>query len=489
LADWIPPALKSKSAPPAQTVAPDPQAVNLQEVFARVAEKAKPAVVSITTVHVESVQAAPYEFYFGDPFEFFQEFQGGAPRVRRAPPVRRKSQGVGSGVIVDPRGYVLTNEHVVRGADQLTVAVPGVGAGPDRKFPGQVVGSDPRSDLAVIKIKSSDAFTYLALADSDKVRVGDWAIAVGSPFGLEQTVTVGVVSALRQSLNIEGASYSNLLQTDAAINRGNSGGPLINIRGEVMGINTAIYAPTGVFAGIGFAIPANRVKDIMNQLISQGRVVRGWMGVEVMGMNDVSARAFGLADTNGVLVNGVLPGSPAEKAGLRRGDVITAFNGQKIADQESLVDRVSKTPPKTAVKLSIVRDGRARELTLTTGEAPAPSARAEEPGEGPAAPGEEGGASSVWEGASVASLSPALAQRWGLPPGTAGVVVADVAPGSRAESMGLQSGDVIASLNRQSTPTAEQFARVARSADVKKGVLLDVFRQGRWVYLSYRDGQ
>jgi serine protease Do len=461
-----------------------PSVLNLQDSFAAVAARAKPAVVSITAVHVESIQPQPYEFYFGDPFEdFFREFQGlpGRPRSRGTPPpIQRKSQGVGSGVIVDERGYVLTNEHVVRGADELTVTVPG---DTPQKYAGKVVGADPRTDLAVIKITGPKPFDFIPLGDSEKVRVGDWAIAVGSPFGLAQTVTVGVISALRQSLQIEGVNYTGLLQTDAAINRGNSGGPLINIRGEVIGINSAIYAPTGVFAGIGFAIPVNRVKDIMGQLIEKGRVVRGWMGVEVRPVDEVIARQFGLEKPEGALLENVLPRTPAEKAGLKRGDVIVSVDGEKILDREALVERVSRTRPKTTLRLGVIRDQKKLELNLTTAEMPsekeAASGDAPDADASPSKP-------VAWEGARLADLSPDLARRYGLPLENAGAVVLTVAPGGLAERLGLAEGDLIASVNRQRTAGAAGFVAAVKKADPKEGLLLDVFRGGRWLYLSFR---
>jgi serine protease Do len=320
---WKPSNAGKKTEP----VAVEGPVLDLQDSFARVAAQIKPAVVSITATHVETIQAAPEQFFFGDPFE---EWHSPLPRYAPEPrKFQRRQQGMGSGVVVDPRGYILTNEHVVREADELTVTFQ---FPEEKKYTGKVVGTDPRTDLAVIKIEPKETLTYAALGDSGKVRVGDWAIAVGSPFGLEQTVTVGVISAVRQSLTIEGMNYSGLLQTDAAINRGNSGGPLVNIRGEMVGINTAIYAPTGVFAGIGFAIPANRIKDIMEQLIEKGHVVRGWMGVEILPLSEVMAKQFGLSKADGVMVNGVQPGSPAEKAGLKRGDVIVRFNGEPTLD-------------------------------------------------------------------------------------------------------------------------------------------------------------
>ncbi|MBK8576707.1 MAG: trypsin-like peptidase domain-containing protein [Elusimicrobia bacterium] len=379
--------------------------LDLQDSFARVAAQIKPAVVSITATHVETVQVVPEQFYFGDPFEeFFREFHGQPDRRRSAPQPRqyqRRQQGMGSGVVVDPRGYILTNEHVVRGADELTVTFQ---SPEEKKFTGKVVGSDPRSDLAVIQIKPTSPLAYGVLGDSEKVRVGDWAIAVGSPFGLEQTVTVGVISAMRQSLNIEGMSYSGLLQTDAAINRGNSGGPLVNIHGEIVGINTAIYAPTGVFAGIGFAIPANRIKDIMEQLIEKGHVVRGWMGVEILPVDEVLAKQFDLPKAEGVMINSVQPGSPAEKAGLTRGDVIVRFDGQPTPSPEVLRERVGQTPPKKTVGLDVFRDGKKITLSLTTAEMPA------EPASDQARPSGQKSDKSIldWEGARLTPLTPEL---------------------------------------------------------------------------------
>ncbi len=465
--------------------------LDLQDSFARVAAQIKPSVVSITATHIETFQAAPEQFYFGDPFEdFFREFQGMPSRPRSSTPApsprqfQRRQQGMGSGVVVDPRGYILTNEHVVRGADELTVTFQ---SPEEKKFSGKVVGSDPRTDLAVVKIEPKGSLPYASLGDSDKVRVGDWAIAIGSPFGLEQTLTVGVISAVRQSLNIEGVNYSGLLQTDAAINRGNSGGPLVNIRDEVVGINTAIYAPTGVFAGIGFAIPANRVKDILDQLIEKGRVVRGWMGVEILAVNDVLAKQFGLPKAEGVMVNSVQPDSPAAKAGLERGDVIVKFNGQATPTPEILRDLVARTAPKKTLAVEVIRDRKAKTLSLMTAETPPERETPSGDGDKEDRPGEE--SSAEWEGAWLTALTPDLAGRLGVPRPTAGVVVAAVDPGGLAERLGLEQGDVILSLNRQRTSTLAAFEKVSKSVSEKEGVLLDILRRGRGLFLSYRDGQ
>ncbi len=483
LFDWGKPPRK------AEPLAVEPQVLNLQESFAKVAEAAKPAVVSITTVHVESYQAQPFEFFFGDPFEdFFHEFfqaPPSAPRRRPAPrQFQRRFEGMGSGVIIDPRGYVLTNEHVIRGADELKVTL----LEPEEKtYTGKVVGKDPRTDLAVIKINAKGDLPSAILGDSDKVRVGDWAVAVGSPFGLEQTVTVGVISAVRQSLSIEGHNYANLLQTDAAINRGNSGGPLINIRGEVIGINTAIYAPTGVFAGIGFAIPVNRAKVIMEQLIEKGRVVRGWMGVEILSLNDVLAKQFQVPDRDGVIVNNVLPGSPAEKAGLQRGDVIREFNGKKVSNQESLIEEVGRTPPKTRVKIKILRDGKAQDLFLTTGEMPSEPEGNREDAASPSEEKEGKTDAADWEGARLAAASPALLERFDLPRAAEGVLVTRLEPGGLAERLGLAVGDLVVAVNRQKTPDVKRFLKAVEKADVREGILLDVNRRGQLLYLSLRD--
>jgi serine protease Do len=315
-----------------QPVQVHPEVLNLQESFSQVAESVKPAVVSITAVHVEKFQAQenPFEFFFWDPDEMFEQFfnapqQPGSRRrpQKQAPAPRqfqRKVPGTGSGVIIDPDGYILTNEHVVRDAQEIKVSLAD---DPDKTIDGKVIGRDERTDLAVIRIKASRKLPYARLGDSGALKVGDWAIAIGSPFGLAQTVTVGVISATRQNLPIEGRAYKDLIQTDAAINPGNSGGPLLNIRGEVIGINTAIYTPSGGFAGIGFAIPIDRVKEILPQLRTKGKVVRGWIGVILEDkIDEATAKVFGAPDQEGSLVKEALPDYPAARAGLKRGDII-----------------------------------------------------------------------------------------------------------------------------------------------------------------------
>jgi serine protease Do len=472
----------------AQTKKIDPQPVapsveNLQDSFAAVAARVKPAVVNITTEHVETYAVQPYQFYFGDPFEeFFHEFFGQPSPRRRAPPrkLERRHQGMGSGVIVDPRGYILTNAHVVQGADKIQVRLP---QKTDKVYSGKVVGTDVRSDLAVVKIAHDDKLPFLTVGDSDKVRVGDWSIAVGSPFGLEQTVTVGVISAVRQSLTIEGKNFHNMLQTDAAINQGNSGGPLVNVAGELIGVNTAIYAPTGVFAGVGFAIPSNFAKEIMDQLIETGRVVRGWLGVEIAPMDDVLARQFGLPDVEGVLINRVLPGSPADKAGLKRGDVIREFDGERMQTPEALQRRVAKTAPEKTVEVVVFREGKEQKFSLVTGKMPE---SAEEAARTAGESDETTGGAFEWEGARFVPADEALAERYGFPAGAGGVVAAHVAPDGAAAEAGLAPGDLVASVNRVPTPDLKSFRKAVKDADLRKGVVFDINRRGRWLYLTYR---
>ncbi|MCG3203644.1 MAG: hypothetical protein KCHDKBKB_00315 [Elusimicrobia bacterium] len=341
-------------------IEPPAQVLALQDAFSKVAEMAKPAVVNIAAVQITRVQSNPYEFFYGDPNEFFEQYYGGGVSPRQRPREYRR-EGTGSGVIIGEDGLILTNNHVVQGADELTVTLSN-----EKKYPGKVVGTDPRTDLAVIRIKGTEPFPYLPLADSSQTRVGDWVLAIGSPFGLEQTVTSGIISAIRQSLNIEEKRFRNLFQTDAAINRGNSGGALVNLRGELVGINTAIYAPTGVFSGIGFAIPVNDAKLILKDLVEKGYVERSWMGVEIIQVSPAVATQFNLPVKEGVLIGNIVQGAPASKAGLQPGDIITAFNGKKISTAQMLQDMVSDTKPGQTVPVNIIRNGKVKTVMLKT---------------------------------------------------------------------------------------------------------------------------
>jgi serine protease Do len=482
------------------TTKPEPETLNLQSSFSRVADLVKPAVVSISTTHIQKESPSDQQFYFGDPMEqFFDQFYGGSgsdpsagrggrPRAR---PRQFKMEGVGSGVIIDPDGLVLTNEHVVRDADEIKVLIYDK-EGEKKEYVGHVAGKDARTDIAVVRIHAGHKLPFAALGDSDKVKIGDWAIAIGSPFGLSQTLTVGVISAARQSLVIEDKEYRNLIQTDAAINRGNSGGPLLNIRGEVVGINTAIYAPTGVFAGIGFAVPINQAKAILEELVRKGHVVRGWLGVELAReITPAIVNAFGLPGIKGALVNEVMKGSPAEKSGLKRGDVIVSYDGKTVETSDKLQNMVSLTPPKRSLQIDVIRGKKKLALPLVIGERPESADTGGETEEGAAAPGksEEKSKPKEWQGVHVVPMSSELAESFRQPLNAEGVIVSDVDSGSEGEQMGLLPGDLIRGVNQLSTPDLASFASATSKAKLSEGVVLDILRQGHPLYLSYTKGQ
>jgi serine protease Do len=346
----------------ATTPAPIAAADALQSAFVSVADRVRPAVVHIGTLQVARVRRPPLMPgpNADDPFfkDFFDQFFG------RSGPGRREefqTPGLGSGVIVDKRGYVLTNFHVVRGADAVTVRLAD-----KQEFRGRIVGSDSKTDIAIIKFDAPADVRVASLGNSDTLRVGEWAIAIGNPFGLDQTVTVGVVSATGRA-DVGIATYENFIQTDASINPGNSGGPLVNLRGEVIGINTAIVA-TG--QGIGFAIPANMVKRVTAQLIDRGRVQRGWIGVALQPMSPELAQAMGVPDARGAIVARVYPGSPAETAGLAQNDVIVGFDGAPVEDYHQLQRMSSEAEVGRTVKLDVVRRKEKKSLVLKVAEAP-----------------------------------------------------------------------------------------------------------------------
>jgi serine protease Do len=468
-----------------KTVAVPSGMLELQEGFANVAQAVKPSVVNISAVQIVKMEAPYYEFYFGDPFEqFFDQFFG-VPRGERPMPKRReierKAEATGSGVIIDPEGYILTNFHVIAGAENIKVTLSD---GEEKKYDGKVIGKDPETDLAIIKIKAKGKFPAAKLGDSDKIRVGDWAIAVGSPFGLKQTVTVGVISAMRQSLYVEGKEYKEMIQTDAAINRGNSGGPLVDIKGEVIGINTAIYAPTGVFAGVGFAIPINYAKEILAELIEKGRVVRGWLGVEIREVDEVIAKQFNLPSKEGVLVNRVIEGSAAEKGGMQRGDVIIKFGDHRVKGVTDLQEVVGKTEPEKTIKVVVIRDKKEVPLSIKLTEMPETTGKAEVGKEEKKE--EKEGESEKWLGMNVETLTTALARQYGIED-KQGVVIVEIEAGSKAEEIGLVQGDLIKSINRQATPNVDEFRKVIKGVDLTRGLIFDIVRQGRPIYITYME--
>jgi serine protease Do len=440
--------------------------VSFANGFMPIVKRVVPAVVNIASSKiVRSPDQGPSSPFFSDPFfkyffgdEFSRQFQ--VPREQR-------EHSLGSGVIVGPSGYVLTNDHVVDGATEIKVSLAD-----KREFKASIVGTDPKTDIAVLKIEAKDT-PVLQLGDSSKVQVGEFVLAVGDPFGVGQTVTMGIISATgRGGLGIE--DYEDFIQTDAAVNPGNSGGALVNVRGELVGINTAILSGSGGNQGVGFAIPVNMARQVMDQLVKHGKVVRGWLGVVVQPMTPTMMKVFGLSgDPRGALVSDVTPDSPAARSGLSKGDVILELNGESLTDSRTLSLKISMMSPGTLIQLKIFREGRERTFSATLGELPAKREAAK------GATTEKG---AIHLGLSVEPLTPEVLRELGLPRNTAGIIVADVEPGSNAEEAGLRRGDIIQEVNRRPVTNVDQFRNAVESAGNQPTLLL-INRAGGHVYV------
>jgi len=453
-----------KAAPAAGAAATIPS-------FAGVAKAAGPAVVYIRVekaVKGSDIMLDLNEF-FNDPGRFF-----GQPLRRDRQPKRQKGQG--SGFIVDKNGHILTNYHVVENAVSLTVILAD-----KREFKAKTIGGDPQTDVALIKIDGAGDLPVLPLGDSDKLEVGEWAIAIGSPANLPQTVTVGVISAKgRNQVGIN--RYESFIQTDAAINSGNSGGPLLNIRGEAIGINSAIVSPSGGNIGIGFAIPINMVKEVEAQLLKSGKVTRGWLGVSIQDVDEKLAQSFGLAKAGGVLINDdVEAGTPAAKAGLRPGDVIIKLNDAELADRGDLRNRVAMLPPGTKATLTLIRDGKEQRLEVVIGKQPENFGQKDENVGDDETPGDVSGQ----YGLQLQNLPPELAGRLGYQPGQ-GVLIGGVEDGSAAEQAGLERGMLIEEINHKRVKSVDEAMAALKKTDTQKRVLLKVRigRGSRYVVLA-----
>lgn len=441
---------------------PEIEALEKQNrAFERIAEAVTPAVANIRTTQIIKVQQSPF---FMDPF--FRQFFGDMFGPEMGIPREQREHALGSGVIVSPEGYIVTNNHVIARASEIEVMMSD-----KRVFKAKLVGADPRSDIAVVKIEGTNLPT-VPWGDSSALKVGAIVMAFGNPFGLNFTVTRGSVSAVgRSGLGIE--QYEDFIQTDAAINHGNSGGPLINVRGQVIGINTAILSPTqgpggqGGWTGVGFAIPSNLVKNVMESLIKTGKVARGYLGLNAGNLNPALARQFKVPDLSGVLVNQVEPGGPADKGGLRQGDVIRTLNGQTVDGSDRFRALVAGTSPGGEITLGILRDGQPLTLKVKLVEQP-----------GGAAGGAMGrpSAESTLRGITAQELTPSIRDQLGLSPQTRGVVISDLEQDSPAAQQGLQPGDVIESINRQPLRSLQDFDRLA--AQATGDTLLRVNRQG-----------
>jgi len=400
--------------------------------YADAVDRVAPAVV---TIRSSRRARAAQQFPFADDPLFRQFFGERAPREQN-----RLERGLGSGVIVRADGYILTNHHVIDGAEDIQVDLMS-----KKTYSAKVVGSDPPSDLALLQISASE-LPVLQLGDSDKVRVGDVSLAIGNPLGIGESVTAGIISAKGRSTDtVGGGSFQDFLQTDAPINQGNSGGALVNTRGELIGINSQILSSNGGNIGIGFAIPSNMAKTVMDQLLSKGKVQRGMLGVGIQPITGDLAASLGLKETRGVLVNGIAPGGPAEKAGLKTGDVILQFNGKDMNDPNVLRNQVAANEPGNDVTINILRSGKEQQIKVQLGTLTPQTAQAEWTG------GQDKGGSQASGklGLAVQSLTPDLAQQLSLPRGTMGLVVASVDADGPAAKAGVQKGDVIQEVNRQ----------------------------------------
>ncbi len=440
--------------------------------YADIVDRVAAAVVAVRSER--RVRAAQQMPFMNDPF-FRQFFGDRLPRAQSQPQIER---GLGSGVIVTSDGTILTNYHVVDGAQQIKVELPD-----KRTLDAKVVGTDKPSDLAVLKVNASN-LPVLPLGDSDKVRVGDVVLAVGNPLGLEQTVTAGIISAKGRSTGLsDGSSFEDFLQTDAPINQGNSGGALVNTDGELVGINSQILSPSGGNIGIGFAIPSNMAKSVMEQLLKTGKVHRGQLGVGIQKVTSDIAASLGSQNVQGVIVNSVMPNSPADRAGMRQGDVITAFDGSTVVDSNELRNKVASTAPGTVVTLTVMRDGREQQLRATLGEFNANTAKNESGNNDNGGNSKEGGAL----GLGVQPVTPELAAQLNLRDVTGLAVISIDQTGAAAEA-GIRQGDVIEQINRQPMHTAADV-RTALQRSGSHPALLLVNREGQSFYVAVRPAQ
>ncbi len=427
--------------------------------FNAVAEKAVPAVVHISTVKTVRQSQDPFYDLFGND-EFFRRFFYAPPGMGR----EFKQKGLGSGVIVSRDGDILTNNHVIEGVDEITVTLSD-----KRIFKAKLIGTDPKSDIAVLKI-SGEEFPFIKIGDSDAIKVGDWAIAIGSPFGLSGTMTAGIISAKGRS-DVEIIDYSDLIQTDAAINPGNSGGALLSIDGDLIGINTAIYTRTGGYQGIGFAVPVNMARKVMEDIKLEGKVSRGWLGVYIQPVTEELQKQFNLESVTGSLITEVIPKSPADKAGVKRGDVITRFNGKPVSFFRELISRVAETRIGETVELELIRQGKRRIIKVSIESAqPERAASLKREGESDAL------------GLKVETITPDHMKRYRLN-SKEGVVIMDVFPDGPSALAGIRPGDVILEINYQPIHSVDEYERVVSKARKDAQFLILIRREGYSQYL------
>ena len=458
------------SNPPATLKLADPGEGPTKSSYAPLIKEVLPSVVNISSSKVVHNRMSSEDGMQMDPFfrQFFgQDGNDGAGRFNMPRDSREKA--LGSGVIVSPEGYILTNNHVIDGATDVRVTLSD-----KREYKARIVGADPKTDVAVLKIDASH-LTPITIGDSSKVQVGDVALAIGDPFGVGQTVTKGIISATgRGGLGIE--DYEDFLQTDAPINPGNSGGALINDRGELVGLNTAIISHgSGGSQGIGFAVPANLARQVMDQVLKTGHVTRAYLGIYPQDVTPAMAKAFGEKETEGIVVGDVSSNSPAQAAGIQRGDIILQINGKPVSDSNQLRMSVSMMQPGTELKLRTLRNGTERDTTVKLAEMPTESAKAD-------SSDDDQGGSKALEGVEVSNLSAGIARQLNIPSSTKGVVVTDIDPASKMADSGLEKGDVIQEVNHQAVSNVSEFQSAIRKAGSEP--LLLVNREGRTLFIT-----
>jgi serine protease Do len=431
------------------------------QAMAEIAEAVMPTVVNISVVKTDKIMGTPFAPFYDDPF--FRKFFGDRFNHKETPR-KRKSFSLGSGVIVSPDGLILTNNHVIKDADKIKVLLSD-----KREFIGKVIGNDPKTDLSVIKIDAEN-LSSITLGNSDELRVGELVLAIGNPFRLNQTITMGIVSAVGRA-NVGIAEYEDFIQTDAAINPGNSGGALVNVKGELIGINTAIFSTTGGYQGIGFAIPSNMARIVMNSLIQKGKVIRGWLGVSIQAITPELAAQFQLEKDYGTLISDVVKESPAEEAGLLRGDVIFEFGGKKVDEPYMLRNIVASSFPGGTVGLKVIRDGEIVELSVTIGTLPSETEKTPTTFK------------NVLKGISVQNLTPESYRQLNLPDRIRGVVVTDIEADSPSVTS-LIPGDIILEINRKAISNIEDYESIVSKIKSDQDVLLLVFRKGSTLFVT-----
>src|SRR5277367_5813286 len=454
--------------PPATLKLADPSEGPSKSSYAPLVKEVLPSVVNISSSKVVHNRMSSEEEMPMDPLfrQFFGQ-EGNEGGGRSHAPRDSREKALGSGVIVSPDGYILTNNHVVDGATDVQVTLSD-----KHEYKARIVGADPKTDVAVLKIDAKN-LSPITIGDSSKVQVGDVALAIGDPFGVGQTVTKGIISATgRGNLGIE--AYEDFLQTDAPINPGNSGGALVNDRGELVGINTAIITHgSGGSEGIGFAVPVNLARNVMDQILKNGKVTRAYLGILPQDVTPTMAKAFGEKEAKGVVVGDVTASSPAQEAGVQRGDIIQELNGKPVADSNQLRMTISMMEPGTTVNLKLIRNGSPRELPVKLAEMPTETAKVKT--------GEEG-VEKAMDGVEVSNLNPQISEQLNLPPSTKGVVVADVDPASKMAEAGLQKGDVIEEVNHQPVKNVSEFQSAVRKGG--SDPLFLVNREGRTLFIA-----